>query len=812
MERPHSGRVAPLGSQTPRERFTVLLEQNRDMALVYINSYISDLFANADTALLDFAEQAENNAIQARFYEAMGALRERKDEMELWFRQEIKDGFDHFGHSEPADWDNASEEFTDGIELALIGHDEAEESVAAENLIGRAKSDYYPELYALGRRLAVLNDGRKVDDAEIPAGPTQLVRAYQQALQCLDIDIKVKLVFYALLDRLVMRQLKPLYDEFNDNLKQAGILPNLKPVIRKEDERASATPEGREDERGERSEPRTPGEEIGQTQTGTADASLGEDLFQSILELMSRRHRRSGRSVADILPGTAAASTPEIGAGPAQDTRPGDSGAHTPANPTAARQRAISAIDHIAPPSLAQSGIMADAEGLPNVEIDPEFLGRVKQALAAEREQVFAEVSREEMSGIDADTIDLIGMLFEYMLNDPLLPNLAKALLSHLHTPYLKLTLLDRRLLTDNQHPARLLLDILVEAGGQWVHENDPKRGIYPQMQAVVERILKEFADDPSLFEEILDEFRAAVEEHKRRTEAIEERSQESIKGRERLHVAKRRVIADIQAHIGHAPLPEPIRKFLTEIWADRLVFILLRDPQGEASDEWRQAIEVTERLVSLFRRQGPDIGQTRSECRRLRTVLETALEALGGYHQPAARETLRLLGHPEEVLTWRTHITTTPGEETQPLFAEAASDARPSSQTIFTDEPTVVIEALPPEERKIIERLKKLKFGTWFEFRSADTPPVRLKLSWLSPLTSTCMFVDRSGIQARIKPLAELAHELATGQAKLIPKPSHPFVERTLLTIRKALRKALGEPKDAHVPPLDRREGTQEP
>ena len=777
-------RQSPPHSPPPsQERFSALLEQNRDMALVYINSYLSDLFANTNTALLEFAEKAENNAMQARFYEAMAAVREKQEEMELLFRQEIQDGFDHFGRPELGGLSAAPEQVVEGIELTLIEPDEVEESVAAENLIARARSDYYAELYALGRRLAVLNGGHKVEEPQIPTGPSQVVNAYRHALQYLDIDIKVKLVFYALLDRLVMRQLKPLYDEFNDNLKQAGILPNLKPVIRKEDgtlaEVSEVTKEPGTQEAGHDSTPEP-------TNQGNGGASFGEDLFESILELMAGRHPRTSRAG---------------GRGkPTQAHRPTTPGSGAPANPVQARQQAIAVLDHIAPPSLEQSGIMADVENLPNVEVDPEFIERVKQALATEREQVFAEVGREEMDGIDADTIDLIGMLFEYMLNDPLLPNLAKALISHLHTPYLKLALLDRRLLSDNQHPARLLLDMLVEAGGQWVHENDPTRGIYPHMQTVVERVLKEFSDDPSLFDRVYDYFRAAVEEHKRRTEAIEERSQEALKGREKLHIAKRRAAAEIQAHIGHSPLPEPVRKFLLQIWADRLVFILLRHPQGDASEDWQQAIGVVDRVVSLFGPSGPDTNDIRSSCQSLRTTLETALEALGGYHQPVARETLRLLGHPEEILAWRER-TSLPGEdeaeETQPLLTtEGASEttvSTPSSPSCFPEDSSVVAEALPPEERKILERLKKLKFGTWFEFRPVDAPPIRLKLSWLSPLTSTCMFVDRSGIQAQVKPLSELAHELATGQARLIPKPSHPFVERTLIAIRKTLRKALG-------------------
>jgi hypothetical protein len=102
--------------------------------------------------------------------------------------------------------------------------------------------------------------------------------------------------------------------------------------------------------------------------------------------------------------------------------------------------------------------------------------------------------------------------------------------------------------------------------------------------------------------------------------------------------------------------------------------------------------------------------------------------------------------------------------------------------------------ESLSDEERAMIERLRKLKFGTWFEFTGDDGATTkRIKLSWMSLLTSTCMFVDRSGMQAEIKTLGELAQEILSGRARVIPKQQHPFIERALVSVRKVLSQAEG-------------------
>ena len=52
-------------------------------------------------------------------------------------------------------------------------------------------------------------------------------------------------------------------------------------------------------------------------------------------------------------------------------------------------------------------------------------------------------------------TIDLVGMLFEYMLSDEHLPDSVKALLSYLHTPFLKIAFIDKDFFEQPEHPAR---------------------------------------------------------------------------------------------------------------------------------------------------------------------------------------------------------------------------------------------------------------------------------------------------------------------------------------------------------------------
>lgn len=730
--------MAPDSTDKPssRGRYVEVLERCRDMALIFSNTQLSELLDQTGAAFLDFAERAENNRMQGQLFEAMGIIQRRRLDIEHSFRRQITQGFDDFGHLEPPSRDLTA--MVDSDELSLVEPDEMEESIAEENLIVRANATYFPELYALSQRLAVINNGKKLRDYEIPAGPHHLVHSFRRALRGLELEVRVKIILYALFDKFVIKQAKGLYDELNGSLKAAGILPNLKPVHIRPEQGGSGAPA---------KPPPPPG--ASESPASTEPPTLGAELFDSIVDLMSTRRtrRRGGRPAAPVDPAVAAATSREL------VSALSDLQSHSAAQPL---------------PDIVSTG----PGGIPNLEIDVAFIERVKQTLSQEREQALSRIDQDKLAPMDADLIDLIGMLFEYMLNDPVLPNLAKALLSHLHTPYLKVALIDRRLLVDARHPARRLLDQMVEAGSLWIDESKPERGIFPAMQRTVDRVLQEFKDDVSLFNDLLSSFEGAMSEQQRRTDTLEQRTQDAAKGREKLQLARERAGAEIARLTRSFPLPPAVSDFLAKPWLDHLVFILLRDPDEDRGEAWRGALQTAADLTGLF---APDIppNERRSALARLGDLagrIGAGVQRMGGASRATLDPLHALLQTPE---SWQAPASAPPPA---PPVAERPAPSPPS--------------AASEQEQDVVNRLRKTKLGTWFELTAEPGgAPRRIKLSWLSPLTSTCMFVDRSGMQAEIKTLNELAQDIIEGRARVIRPPKHPFIERALVSIRKVLK-----------------------
>lgn len=720
---------------------TASLARCRAPLLDYCNQRLTAVLDQANSALLDFAERAESNTVQGRFFEAISHLSHHRDRILRTFLEAVARGFDELGHAPPPP---AEASAGGAAELSLIAPDDMEESVACENIIIKANANCFPELYALSQRLAVVNDGKKIKDYEIIGGPHQLVQALRTALRQLEVDVKVKIVLYALFDKLLMRDMQSVYRQMNQLLKDDGILPHIKPVsvkkAREREIRARAEQEQR---------------------AGSGDVDGGQDggdnsdLFASVVELMSKR--RGGAKAG-------AGSSP------------------------IPRAQVVSAFEQLPPQRPTGSAVSGSGE----MQMDERFVGPVKQALEDEREQVLDALDRDKLAPVDADLIDLIGLLFEYMLNDPVLPNSAKALISHLHTPYLKLALIDRRLLVNSDHAARRLLDEMVEAGSLWMEETHPNRGIYPHIQRVVDRVLQEFSDDVSLFDELLEYFNGAVAEQRKRTDTMERRTTEAARGRERLQLARQRAAKEIHALTRDRSLPPALVTFLRQTWLDLLAFILLRNEAGEDSEAWADAIDIARQLIELF---DPALDDAELERRLpglpgLRARIQNAVRSLGSHNHAAMERLTALLEDPRE---WRSQ----PGHEdsTQDSAHEVSTPASYMRAIVDDSDETVLDE----DERVMIERLRKTKFGTWFELRDGDTGAVkRVKLSWMSLLTSTCMFVDRAGMQAEVKTLRELARDMLSGEARVIPKQQHPFIERALVSIRKALSQ-----EDEAVSPL---------
>jgi hypothetical protein len=749
-------------------QFRKLLESCQEMELSHLRPLVDRMFENADVALLDFAEKAESNTAQSVFFEAMAEARKKRKAIEQHFYAELKRSFNEFPVRSNSGKPSTAEEPGLGS-LSLVETDAVETFVATQNAAGKLASRIMDRIFALKQRLSVVNSGDAIEENQIPGGPAWLGAAFQQAVEQLDLEHKIRLVFIALFEKYVLNRVDSLFDEYNKRLIQAGILPNLRYEVRKQAGGVEIIEKHVGQEEADSSDDDAYGNEQDPDQT---PSQLGDELFGRICELMSGRRGRapatagSGNRNVSPIRGSGAfagATGSAAGAGPT-----GGDGSGAPAG----GGTLLGQISSLQTSLHTTSSAMSSDEFIENIEVDQHLIDRLQDTLAGEREKIFNGVDRRKLSSADTNVIELVGMMFEYMLKEEQLPNIVKALLSRLHTPLLKVGVIDRSFFTHQGHAARKLLNDMTAAGIRWVEETHIDRGIFPKMKEIVDRVLLDFKEDVSIFDDVLKEFTQAVAELEQRANRVEERTNEAANGQERLLAARARAQKEIRILSQGKPIPMPASDFLQRILADKLTFILLRSEHGDESDEWRAATSLTEQVVASVL---PAANNAQRDTRRqeLERLQDDIRAATGTLQQADKQKLLHAL--------FELQAQVVRGDDLKHIPA-APLPEEPAEQTATHP------AELSAEQKKMLEKLKNVPFGTWFEFQETGETKRLAKLSWRSTVTEKFMFVDQMGVKAAVVCMHELADGVLNGTVRIVATEKKPFVDRALSAIHRML------------------------
>lgn len=369
---------------------------------------------------------------------------------------------------------------------------------------------------------------------------------------------------------------------------------------------------------------------------------------------------------------------------------------------------------------------------------------------------------------VDADVIEIVGLLFEYVLNGEQLPDSAKALLSYLHTPFLKVALMDKAFFNSPQHPARQLLNALIAAGERWIEPGEKNRSdVYQQMKAVVQRILDDFDSDLRLFSQLAFDFNHFLRLHARRVRLAEQRAQQAARGEDTLKEIRQRVERYLQQKLEGVHLPSDVRTLLFEPWANFLAFNLLR--YGANSAQWEAAARVVDDLLVYLHPQGIAASRLAELHAALDTRLGDGFHTVG-YEATTAHHLLDALHKAHRERLSLKPIPPHPANIDAPLVSGGADG----------DDPLLL-------------KLEQLEFGTWFLFL-ADRPrkeQVQAKLAWSNIRTQHYMFVNRLGQQSAVRAGAELASDIRAGRTRiLLEQPNIPFFEKALERIVDQMRR----------------------
>lgn len=707
-----------------------LLPRCRDLAVPFYCDLLRSAQESLRTRLFEQAEKSASNADQRSYYEAIQVLNQSGGQMLNIFGDRLMSGYQLFLSGR----ETTPEPLPTRLDsLELLPREQLEDELAVSMIISRATTQHAEALWKLNRRLAALRGGKTVNDTNNPFGPAHVCGALREGMSAVNCDLRARIFIYKHFGKLLLAAFGKVFTNLNEALVNQGVLPNLKFVINKNpDAETIFMPSA------------APAPAPAATQSSPVLDQ--HQLYADILGALRARQLLVGRQQS-------AAGVSYRGLETGQD---GGTANFLPMD-YALVLSALQQAPEFSSPAALHHPLKIDA-------IESQLFGHLRQQARPD--------ARHTLASKDADTVDLVGMIFRFMLDDGKIPDLVKSLLSHLHTPYLKLALLDPRFLEDQQHPARVLLNQMAETGTRWV--NDEKdRVALPKLRSVVDTILRGFIDDASLFDRLLDDFGRFREGLEKRAEMVERRNREAQEGIERLSGAKQKAMQEIAARSKGFSVPLQIQQLLEKPWTDFLAFNYLRN--GEQSLSWKAALKVVDGV--LWSVQGGS-NRSRDEFQRHQQQLEQSIaEGLRtiGYDNEAGKELLDALLEAQELAF-----------KGEPI----ASPPPPAPVVPVELEPEQIPAAFTPAEQEISEQLRNhTEFGTWFEFDRPGQKTLMVKLAWFSRASGHFMFVTQAGIKHSVETLPDLVRGISTGRIRVASLEKRSFMERAFSAILQTLR-----------------------
>lgn len=690
------GKVVPINrahaTPSPLARLPVVLLQVRDKAAQQLQQGLQELFDNADDTLFEMADKARSNVDHHIFFEAMRDLRLKRKNFERVFMEQLFATFANLGQVEGGGAQLVPVVSYDAVSGTCT--DDLEKAVALEAMLGRVR---HRDGLALGQLTARLSAvlGSPLDERQNPLGPALLCEFFLQAGRSLGVEIRVKLIMLKLFEKYVLSDADLLYAEANQLLVATGALPELKAV-------PSRRPGGRaarEHQQEERS-----------TSIQTPLDDCGQEAFAGLQKLLTAVR-------GSVAPTLEASAEPQ---------------------PIATRDllRLLSHLQQYVPE--------------PEAEDDFDLRNQLEQLLT--RVSVKSGKSRV-VEDADEDVINLVALLFEFILNDCTVPDAFKALIGRLQIPMLKVAVLDKSFFSRTSHPARRLLNEIAVAAMGWSPRDDYQRdSLYLHIEQVVQRLLNDFVDDLSIFAELLAQFTAFIADERRRSELLEQHTQVAEEGRVRADAVRLRVAEVLNRRLLGKVLPQAVVQFIQQAWSQVLLLASLK--YGEQSVQWQAGLRTMDELIwSVGLQKDTDAG------RHLLEQLPGLLKALRDGLTSAAFDPFSTREFFDRLQAM--HVQSFGGEGVETLievrepfvFGAGASDPFAS---LAHDDPD-------------LNKAHHLRIGNWVEFQPDGSLPLRCKLTAIMAPADTYIFVSRSGLKVLEKSAGQLAMAFKQGALRTL-------------------------------------------
>ncbi|HEX7804380.1 MAG TPA: DUF1631 domain-containing protein [Pseudoxanthomonas sp.] len=767
-----------------------------------LSERIGQMLVESEQQLFKLAERARSNEKQAEQFANLHGLRTSRADLLPMFLAGLEGEFAAIRLPRAAPAKDAHERI-EYQTLTLVEDAEMDQDIVLREIARRHDARARAPLYLMGQRFGVLAGSPAFDVAQLPVGPQTLCKVLRASVAAaFKIDLDSQLLLYKAFDQKVLVDYAGWIEVLNTLLAQQGVLPGL-----------VYAPQRARSEEGSR----RPGGSVPHSLEGAARpmtdwyghsspsawSAFGQDAMaaagaapvsgrtegaQAVAGIGNAGSEEAGSDASSfatlqqLLQGRRAAMSPGGSAGPASTDPAGQAGARPPGAGTASSADETRAAGTLLPTHDVLSTLrslqvmpVAAKPGQPRRTM----LDVQKTMLAQAREQHGPQAALVQQ---DADTFELLGLLYNEIEREVQRDAPAVDLLVRLQVPVAQAALHDREFFLRPQHPARELLNSVAESGAAWLGEDESDPQLLQKLHHAVDRVLADYNGDDEVFESVNNDVQAHFRAMARKAEVAERRHVEAARGKDRLEIAKHRAAETIDTALQGQVPPKFVQALLNQAWADVLTLTQLRN--GQDSEEWREQVEITQRIATVTSAGAEAQGEAAADA-ELTPKIETALLQVGYHADEAAAIARRLSSAEDDETTSRTELT-----------ARLKARARLGEQV---EAPKKKQIERTPKEQECHDYLRTLPFGTWFEFVKNQQGDVsRQRLSWYSPVTDHALFVNQRGQRIGEQSMDSLARLMARDQVHVVTQDKGRLIDRAWRATVSALRNFTGAPAAA--------------
>jgi hypothetical protein len=644
----------------------------------------------------------------------------------------------------------------DATKLALVDLDTIDESVVIGNIVRVVENVCHEELITLNRGIGHLLGKSVLENSANPLGPATIVHAFAEALGTLQADARVKFLILKELNQAPLGDLAAIFADVNRHLANLRIIP---PGSVRAKAVRSAAPPPRHRAHDDGPETSQPAPEMDVMSMFRRMASHGGFPMSGHPAPPTRVFPSLPPTPSGYIPGTPIVATPGLREG-------------------LTRLQAGQTRFDVEGMQVAFAGI---PEGMHNVLRD------LQESPLGQR-----------ANQLEAMTIEMVAMLFDFIFETRDLPDGIKALLARLQIPVLKVAMLDGAFFARKAHPSRLLVNALAAAGLGWspaMGQDDP---LYRTIERIVHRVIDGFSENLGLFDELRAELEAFLASEEQAAEANFSTTAEAINEDDRKDLASVIAKSEVERRVESYPIPRFLAQFLRQKWQVALEVIYLRE--GEESDAWSSSVATLEDLVwSVQPKKTPEdrkhlVALLPSLLKRLAAGVpapqwapgerESFMANLVEAHAAAVKPSLATVPSPTAAVAAAARAEAEAAKASGD--AEAAARAEALAAAMAPAE-AVELEAGPTIlEDEYLDIARSLDRGMWVEFENEDGQLSFSKLAWISPLRGTYLFTNRQGQKAVSMTAEDLAEQFRGNRARLVE--AEPLIDRAFTSVMSEL------------------------